>query len=431
MRNRPAAERRRRKKGRARTDGGAFLLAWLAVALAHAVVLATKLANAPVLPWRQLRPFGVYSLAMLACGLQARLAGGRADTRLPAMALFLAGIGLALQFRMGTFAGTGCRGTETALALGAAAMMAAMTLARGGRYRHLAAAGGICYVAALLVPAAMLFFGRRFRGAVYLPGNLNPSEIVKPLLVIFLAAFLGGRKADFAVTQAGLPMPPPRTLRLLAALWLPPVVLVLLLRDLGLLVLLNAVLVIMLYAVARKTGYLLVGTAGVLALALTAGIFSAHARARFDVWLHPFADPTGRGWQILQSLSAMHAGGLWGTGIGAGSPQAVPIAASDFVYAAAAEELGLIACALLLLVYGAMFLRGWRIAAQARGPFGMLLGTGLTATLAVQTILNVAGVTKALPMTGIPLPFISQGGSSLVTSMTMAGLLAALADRRA
>ncbi|MDD5704770.1 MAG: FtsW/RodA/SpoVE family cell cycle protein [Kiritimatiellae bacterium] len=408
--------------------GGALAMAWLAVALAHAVVLATKLANAPSLPWRQLQPLAWFTAATLLCWLWLRLSDCRGDTHLVAMALFLAGMGMAIQFRMGVFAGAGGKGVTLALPLGVGAMLVVLALARGGRYRLLPAVGWVCYLAAVAMLAAMLIFGRQYRGGVYLPGHLNPSEVVKPLLVIFLASFLSGRKADFSETQIGLPMPPARTLWLFAALWAVPVGLVLLMRDLGLLVLLNAVLTIMLYAVARKAGYLVAGGVGVVLLGMLAGWISAHARARFDVWLDPFADATGKGWQILQALSAMYAGGLWGAGIGAGTPQVVPIVASDFVYAALAEELGLIACALLLMVYGAMFLRGWRIASQAKGPFGVLLGVGLTSTLAVQTLLNVAGVTKALPMTGIPLPFISQGGSSLATSLAMIGLLVAMSE---
>lgn len=424
----------KRSTNKTKGDGGAsgaLLLAWLAVALAHVVVLATKLANAPHLPWAQLRPFGWYTLAMLLGVIWLRLAAFRGDTRLLAAVLFLAGMGVAIQFRMGTYAtASPLSAAMLALPLGVLAMLLALSLARGGRHRLLAASGWLCYLAALAVLAVMLLFGRSFRGGVFLPGNLNPTEIVKPLLVIFLAAFLGGRTREFSETQAGIPLPPARTLLHFALLWAVPMVMILLLRDLGLLLLLNGVLVIMLYAVARKVGYLVVGGAGVLALGVVASLLSAHARARFAVWRDPFADPTGHGWQILQSLSAMYAGGLWGAGIGAGTPHVVPIVASDFIYSALAEELGFIACALLLLVYGGIFLRGWRLSAQAKTPFGVLLGTGLTASLAVQTLLNVAGVTKALPLTGITLPFISQGGSSLAVSLAMAGLLAAISESR-
>jgi cell division protein FtsW (lipid II flippase) len=205
-------------------------------------------------------------------------------------------------------------------------------------------------------------------------------------------------------------------------------VLLVLLRDFGLIVLLNAVLLVMAVLASGRwsylvTGLLLVGGAGVLLLR-----FMPHGSSRVDVWLNPFADPTGRGWQVLQSLSAMATGGLWGAGLGAGQPTAIPIAASDFVYAAWAEETGYVGCALVLGVYLLFFYRGFRLADSLRDPFAQSLATGLTAALALQTLLNLGGVTKAIPLTGITLPFLSLGGSSLITSFVMLGLLLALSD---
>ena len=423
-------QKRSKKNQTGASDGLLWLGVWLSAALAHAVLLATRIANTPSLPWHQLQAFGAYTVGLILTAGLFRAQPTRADGRLIAMAYLLMGIGLAIQFRVGVFAGNGGQGVVIAVPIGLAALLAVLFTASRGRYRTLASLGWLCYFAAIAALAAMLVLGRRYRGGIYMPGNMNPSEIVKPLLVVFLAAFLSGRKADFSETQIGVPMPPARTLWLFAALWAVPVGLIILMRDLGLLLLLNAVLVIMLYAVARKIGYLIVGGVGVALSGLVVGLISAHARARFDVWLNPFADPTGKGWQVLQGLSAMYAGGLWGAGIGAGAPQAVPIVSSDFVYAALAEEMGLIVCALLLMIFGMLALRGWSIAARAKGPFGMLLGVGLTATLTVQALLNVGGVTKAIPMTGITLPFVSQGGSSLVAALVMIGLLAAMSDGR-
>jgi cell division protein FtsW (lipid II flippase) len=259
---------------------------------------------------------------------------------------------------------------------------------------------------------------------------MNPSEIVKPLLVFFLAAYLSRRQKAFSETQNGMPVPPFLSLLGLVLLWGVPMLLTIALKDMGLMVLLNAILIVMLFAVARSTGYLAIGLAAVTALGFGVQFISSHAQARFDVWLNPFADPTGKGWQILQALSAMYSGGLWGAGLGSGVPQAVPIVSSDFIYAAVAEEIGLIGCGLLLLVYAVLFSRGFRAAGAARTPFERLLCVGLTGSLAVQTILNVAGVTKALPMTGITLPLISHGGSSLITTLLIAGLIAGLSDRK-
>ncbi len=418
------------KRGKAALPGARFglrlLLVWLTTFAAYAVLLAMRLANAPSIPWPQLVPFGAFTVALGVVRIVLRRSVGQVDTGPILIASFLTGLGIAMQFRMGTFAEGRGSGFALALPLGFAAMVAVYLYASNGRWKLLTSATYVCYGAAILMLAAMLAFGRRYRGGIYLPGNLNPTEIVKPLLVVFLAGFLSGRRREFSETQIGIPVPPAHALWLLAFLWAVPVGLVLLLHDLGLLILLNATLVVMLYAVGRTFGYLLLGAMGVAASGALLCMISAHAKARFDVWLHPFADPTGSGWQILQGLSAMNAGGIWGAGIGAGAPQSVPIVTSDFVYAAVAEELGILICALVLVSYACLFLRGWRIASRVKSPFGSLLAIGLTSVLCFQSLLNLGGVTKALPLTGIALPFLSQGGSSLATVLAMVGLLTAL-----
>ena len=421
-----------RKSGQTSFPGARFglrlLLVWLTTSAAYAVLLAMRLANAPSIPWTQLVPFGAFTVALCVVWLVLRPGVGQVDTGPVLIASFLTGLGIAMQFRMGTFAEGQGTGFAMSLPLGFAALVSVYLFASRGRWKLLTSATYPCYGAAILMLAAMLVFGRRYRGGIYLPGNLNPTEIVKPLLVVFLAGFLSGRRREFSETQIGIPVPPAGALWLLAFLWAVPVGLVLLLHDLGLLILLNAILVVMLYAVGRTFGYLLLGAIGVAASGALLCLISAHVKARFDVWLHPFADPTGAGWQILQSLSALNAGGIWGAGIGAGAPQSVPIVTSDFVYAAVAEELGILICALVIVSYASFFVRGWRIASRVKSPFGSLLAVGLTTALCFQTLLNLGGVTKALPLTGIALPFLSQGGSSLATFLAMVGLLTALSS---
>lgn len=401
-----------------------FFLIWLSVLSAYLILISARLANTPSIPWNQLAPFAFFSVFVFASWLLVR--NSAADAVILQIVAFLSGIGIAVQFRMGTFSEGGGLGFAFALPIGFVTLLSFFKVFSGGRWRYLASAGVISYLLAVAFLGAMLVFGRRYRGGIYLPGNLNPSEIVKPLLVVFLASFLSGRKNDFSETQIGIPVPPARTLWAFAFLWLVPVALVVMLHDLGLLVLLNATMVVMLYAIGRKIGYLIVGGLGVAASGYLVWATSAHARARFDVWMNPFSNPTGSGWQILQSLSALNAGGIWGAGFGAGTPQSVPIVTSDFVYAALAEEFGIILCGFILLMYGVLFVRGWRAASESRTPFGSLLAVGITASLCFQTLLNIGGVTKALPLTGIVLPFISQGGSSLVTMLLMAGILLAV-----
>jgi cell division protein FtsW (lipid II flippase) len=142
----------------------------------------------------------------------------------------------------------------------------------------------------------------------------------------------------------------------------------------------------------------------------------------------PFQDPTGISWQILQGLSWMYAGGLWGEGFGRGNPEYTPIAESDFIYSVIGEEAGLVGCVLVILFFLILFHRGLRIAHQIPSPFGSLVCGGLTSLIALQTFLNIGGVTKFIPLTGITLPFISHGGSSLVTGFASLGLILAISD---
>ena len=409
---------------------GLYILAALAVFCACASILGVKLANAPALPWEPLIPLIAYAVGVPMALLWLKLCGWKGDAGLVGAIFLLCGIGLVIQFRMGSFAqGLAKPAALLPFPLGLAAFMGGAWLTSRGRGVWLANTGWLAYLGALGVLCVMLVLGRGFRGGVYLPGNMNPSEIIKPLLALFLAAYLSRRQKEFSETQNGIPVPPFYALLGLVALWGVPMLLTIALKDLGLMMLLNAVLIVMLFAIARRTGYLALGLAAVTAAGFGVQFLSAHARARFDVWLNPFADQTGKGWQILQALAAMYSGGLWGEGLGSGVPQSVPIVTSDFVYAAVAEEIGLVGCALLLLVYAVLFSRGLRAAGAARTPFERLLCVGLTASIAVQTILNVAGVTKALPMTGITLPLISHGGSSLITTLLVAGLLVGLSDR--
>ncbi|MCL1888411.1 MAG: FtsW/RodA/SpoVE family cell cycle protein, partial [Kiritimatiellaeota bacterium] len=344
----------------------------------------------------------------------------------------LCALGLLVQGRLGVFDRPGVWRSMTGLGMpaGTVAFLAATVALKNNRVKDRAWLGPACYALSLAVLAAMLVFGRRYRGGLYLPGLVNPTEVVKPLLVVFSAAFLQRRGKAFARTQMGLPMPPRRDLLLFGALWLVPMALVFGQSDLGLMMLLNMALVAMLCAASGRFRYLPLGVAAGVAACAAMAAFSCHAAVRVAVWRDPFSDAAGKGWQALQALMAMFAGGTFGAGLGGGAPQTVPIVTSDFAYAAIAEELGLLGCLLLCGLYAAWFARGWRIAGAAGGGFAALLGAGLVASLAAQALVNLAGVTKALPMTGVTLPFISQGSSSLVVVMATAGILAALSDRK-
>ena len=403
-----------------------FALAALAVVAALLPVVGAQIKSGTALAPLAFLPSGVYLAGFLISLGWLKLIGWRGDAGLFGSAALLCGIGLVMQMRMG---GASSDWQQLLpLPAGILALMSGAAATAGGRGAWMSKIGWLAYIGAVGLMAAMLALGNRLRGGVFMPGNMNPSELVKPLLVLFLASYLSRRDREFSAATVGIPTPPLRDLLLLAGLWCVPTALAILLHDLGLMMLLNATLLIMLFAVARRTGYLALGLLAATAAGYAVQSLSTHARARFDVWLDPFADPTGKGWQTLQALSAMYSGGLWGAGLGSGEPHSIPIVTSDFIYAALAEEIGLVGCVLLVLAYLVFFSRSFRAAGAAATVYGRLLGAGLAGSLAVQTLFNIAGVVKALPMTGITLPFISHGGSSMVTVMLMAGMLVGLSD---
>ena len=401
----------------------------LVIGLAYASVLVTRLANAPVLPLRHLAPFGLFVACLAVTALAFRAGRFRGDAPLASILFMLAGIGVVLQYRIGTLRISADSGFATyALPIGVATMLAVWLLFRHGRHDFLERAWLVALGAAALVIVAVLATGRRYRGAVYTQGNMNPVEVVKPLLIVFLAAVLTGHRDALRRGWAFIPWPRGKALFTVAILWAPPMALLLAQGDIGMVTLLCAVALVMLYGTTHRLGYLLCGGGAVFLVARYAIPLSDHAMKRFAAWRDPFSVATSSGWQILQGLVSLYSGSVFGVGVGAGTPSAVPIAESDFIYAVIGEELGYIGCGLTLLLYVALAVRGFGIAARARSAFSASLATGITACFALQALLNVGGVTKAIPLTGITLPFISHGGSSLVTLFAMAGLLLAISE---
>ena len=324
-----------------------------------------------------------------------------------AAVVVLAVFGFLLQVRL---AGTvpALEGAMPLLAGMLAGVVAAVACGGGRAGRFLEGRGKwIALGVAVALMLALLAFGRRYRGGLYLPGRINPSEIVKLCLVAFLAGWLGRHKVFKGLALCGI-------LFLLVAAA----------GDFGLLAQLAITVAAMLWAASWGWGSLsvLVLAGG---MAFVAAHPSGHLATRFAVWRDPFGDVTGAGWQTLQGLTAILSGGMTGSGFGLGEVQSVPIVASDFVYAAVAEELGLVGCAVVLALWAFVFARGLRTASRraADVPAEALLATGIVASLAVQLVLNVAGVLNALPMTGITLPLISLGGSSQATTLLMCGVL--------
>jgi len=381
-----------------------------------------------------LLPYLLYGLCLVVLHLSLVLAGFRGDQLLGVALAFLAGLGLLAQIRLGAFdpdAGGEVRLHAYAFVGGFLILVAVAWGCMGGRYRLLATGHWPWFWAGLSLALVILLLatGQRFRGAVFGAGLITPTELLKVSFILFVAAYIDREAKALANGWLfhGL-IPPWRPLLPLAGVFGVLMLLLLFQRDLGMVLILGLCLPLLLSLGTGRWGYLGYGLIGAGLLGgLLLGVFE-HGERRIQAWLAPFQDPTGDGWQILQGLSGMYAGGLWGEGFGAGNPEYTPIAESDFIYAVIGEELGFAGTALLVAFFLLLLLRGMWISAHSRSGFGLLLGIGLTLVLTIQTFLNIGGLTLFIPLTGTTLPFISQGGSSLVTTFVMLGLLLAISD---
>jgi len=404
-----------------------LVLALTAIALGYLMLLGARPKEGLTVAMPDLAPVLLWATAFIGAHLWLVLARFRGDQLILPVAAFLCGIGLLAQFRMGIF--DGLRSGPLGLAILPTAVALMVLLAHSGqrgRYHRLAVGQWLWALLSLALLAILFATGQRFRGAVYGTGFLTPTEALKLSLILFAAAFVA-RHAKALAAWYG-PLPPLRVLWPLLVIWLSVTALLLLKRDLGLVLILTLALLGILVAGSRHPGYLLYGLLGAGAGGYGLLTLFTHGQRRVAAWLDPFHDPTGAGWQVLQGLSGMYAGGLWGEGFSDVRPQYTPIAESDFIYAVIAEELGFAGSALVVLFLLLLLMRLIGIAGRTKQPFGHLLATGIAGVLSVQTLLNLGGVTKALPLTGLTLPLISHGGSSLLTVCASLGLILAISD---
>ncbi|MGH2467555.1 MAG: FtsW/RodA/SpoVE family cell cycle protein [Candidatus Limnocylindrales bacterium] len=302
-------------------------------------------------------------------------------------------------------------------------------------YKYTWAAAGVALL--LLVFA----FGEDTNGArLFLrlgPVSGQPSELLKIILVVFLAGYLADNRTLLAraSTRLGpLRLPPLPYLLPMGALWGLALAIVIFQRDLGAALLFFGVFLALLYVATQRASYVILGA--VLFLAGSAVLYRLvpTVQTRIDIWIDPWTTAQSTGYQIVRALYAFGRGGILGTGLGAGLPgvagvPAIPAIQTDFVFAGLAEELGLAGALAILLLYLVIAERGLRIAAAARDEFRALLVAGLTFSMTIQAAIIMAGNAKLVPLTGITLPFVSYGGSSLVANGIIVGLLLAFSDR--
>jgi len=368
---------------------------------------------------------GAYLLAHV---VVSRLAPG-ADPALLPVAAVLAGLGYALIFRLDPGLADSQFGW---LMLGL--LLFGLTLFVIRDHRSLDAYTytiGLLGIVFLLLPVAP-GVGRTINGArlwIRLgPLTFQPAEIGKVLIVIFLASYLSTKKDLLAVATrriGPLRLPEPRYLGPLLVAWFLSLAVLFMEKDLGSSLLFFGIFVIMLWTATARASYLVLGLILFAAGAMLGWAAFDHVQSRVDVWLHALEPGFVQddGYQVAQSEFAMATGGIAGTGLGRGHPGQIPFASTDFIFAVVGEELGLFGATAVLLLYVVLISRGFRAAVARGDSFSKLLAVGLTTAMALQTFIIVAGVTRVIPITGITLPFVSYGGSSLVANFVLLALL--------
>ena len=267
------------------------------------------------------------------------------------------------------------------------------------------------------------------------PLNFQPAEAAKILLPAFLAGYLASKREVLtaATTRVGPWMiPAPRHFGPLVLAWGISMAVMVFERDLGSSMLFFALFVVMLYAATARVSYVVTG------LGLFAGgtyfayqAFS-HVQNRIAAWLDPWSRTNESGFQIAQSLFALGTGGIAGSGLGRGRPDLIQRGVeTDFIFSAFGEELGLIGGVAIIMLFAVLVARGLHVALRARDPFTTLFATGLTVIVGFQTFIIVGGVTRLIPLTGITLPFVSYGGSSILANFVLVAILMRLSDAEA
>lgn len=299
------------------------------------------------------------------------------------------------------------------------------------RYRYTFGLVGVLLLVAPLLPGV----GRSINGSrIWMsigPFSLQPGEFAKIALAVFFAGYLMERRELLSMTTfrvGPFNLPNPRYFGPVLVAWGVSLVVMIFEKDLGSALLFFVLFVVMLWAATGRATYLVAGGALFGAGAVASWAAFSHVQDRVSVWLDPWADANGRGYQIIQAAYALAWGGTTGTGIGLGIAGRIPYDESDFIFAIIGEELGLLGTTAVLATFLLLTGSGLRVARTAGETFEGLLAVGLTTLIAVQSFIIVAGVTRVLPLTGVTLPFVSYGGSSLVANYVLLALLVRISD---
>lgn len=374
-------------------------------------------------------PAGLIAAFLVAHLALRRLAPAADPVLLPIVAL-LSGTGLAFIMRLDPeLAASQLVWLFVGVAALIGTLLAVPSLERLARYKYTIVLVGLIL---LLLPAVI---GVEVNGAKlwlrFAGLSFQPAELAKILIVLFLAAYLAENREVLSVSTrrvAGFWLPPARHLGPLLAMWAISLLVLVAEKDLGSSLLFFGMFLIIVYVATGRPAYVLVGIALFGAGATGAYYAFDHVQTRVAIWLDPFADAAGRGYQLVQSLFALGAGRVLGVGINNGFPGRIPFVETDFIFAVIGEELGLIGGAALILAYLVFCLRGLSTAARARSDMAAFTAAGLVGVFALQTFVIIGGVTRLIPLTGITLPFVSYGGSSILANFILLALLLRAGD---
>lgn len=408
------------------------LLLLIAAAFPVTLLYALYVVNAgAVLSFQTLTvPLGLFA-AFAAAHIGVRLFAPGADPALLPIVFALSGIGITFVTRLEPSASMG---QIVYLFLGVALMVGTLAVVKNlevvKRYKYVLGAAGI---ALLVLP--MLIGTEIYGSKLWIKigsFQFQPGEFAKVFIVLFLAGYLAENRELLSIsnrTVLGVKLPRLRLLYPLFIVWGVCLLVVAFERDLGSALLFYTIFLIMLYVATGRVSYVLIGL-----VLLAVGAFGmyqimGHVQVRVAIWLDPFKDAQNLGFQIVQALYSLADGGLLGVGIGKGlGGDTIPVVASDMIFAAIGEEMGLLGGAAVLLLFMLFAVRGLTTAARAKSDLAAFSAAGLTAAISFQAFTIVGGVTKLIPLTGVTLPFMSQGGSSLLASFVIVALLLRAGD---
>jgi cell division protein FtsW (lipid II flippase) len=307
------------------------------------------------------------------------------------------------------------------------------------RYRYTIALTGI----ALLLAPRIPLLGEQVNGA-YLgvrlgPIGFQPAELAKICIVVFLASYLREHRELLVVGARrvlGVTLPPLKHLGPLLVVWGAAMFMLIFIRDLGSSLMFFAAILALLYVATGRLSFVVIGMGMFMVGAWVIYSTVPHVTDRVDIWLDPYQDPGGAGYQILQSMFAQADGGLFGEGfarsmvaIPGGDDPLLPAAHTDLMYTLIVSELGLFGGAAVISIYLLVAARGFKVALMANDGFSKLLATGLTAVFAIQAFVIIGGVTRVIPLTGVTLPLVSYGGSSILANFILLALLLLISNR--